>query len=85
MTTYRVAIIALLAAVTFYYAGNAGEATAITVVFNVIGSVLYYGYERLWDSISWGRRDKIAITFGQIEAKNVASSMFESDKTRSNR
>lgn len=55
MLTYRIAVLILLAAVTFYFTGNLGEATAITVVFNVCGSVVYYVYERLWNSIDWGK------------------------------
>ena len=58
MLTYRIAVIAILAEVTFYFTGNAGEATAISVVFNIAGSLVYFGYERLWDSIGWGRIEK---------------------------
>jgi len=53
---YRVVVIALLAAVTYAFTGNAGETTLITIVFNAAGSVVYYGFERLWDSIRWGKR-----------------------------
>ncbi len=63
MLSYRAVIVALLAAITFYFTGNAGEATAITIVFNVGGSLVYYGYERLWDSISWGKK-----TQGDVDA-----------------
>jgi hypothetical protein len=44
MSSYRIAVVALLAAVTYYFTGNAGEATAISVVFNVAGSAVYYAY-----------------------------------------
>jgi uncharacterized membrane protein len=53
--TYRIVVIALLAAITFYFTGNAGEATVITILFNVGGSIAYYTFERLWDAIPWGR------------------------------
>ena len=53
--SYRVIIIALLAAVTFTFTGNAGETTVITVVFNIGGAVIYYVFERLWDAIEWGK------------------------------
>jgi uncharacterized membrane protein len=53
--TYRIAVIALLAFITYFFTGNAGEATGITLVFNVGGTVIYYLYERLWDAINWGK------------------------------
>ncbi len=55
--SYRVVAIALLAAVTYYFTGNAGQSTVISLIFNVAGSVAYYGFERVWDVISWGKRD----------------------------
>ena len=53
--SYRVVVAALLAAVAYAFTGNAGQTTVITVVFNAGGTVVYYGYERLWDAITWGR------------------------------
>jgi uncharacterized membrane protein len=47
--------VALLAGITFYYTGNAGEATTITILFNAGGTLVYYALERLWDSVEWGR------------------------------
>ena len=55
MLSYRIGAAALLAGITFYLTGSTGETAFVTVVFNVGGSVVYYGYERLWDAISWGR------------------------------
>jgi len=55
MASYRVVVIALLAAITYYFTGNAGQSTIISVVFNVAGSFVYYAYERLWGAIRWGR------------------------------
>ena len=52
---YRVVAIALLAGITFYYTGSAGETGVITVLFNVIGTVAYYGLERIWEFVPWGR------------------------------
>ena len=57
MLSYRIAVIALLEAITFYFTGNAGEATAITIVFNIGGSLIYYEYERLWDAVAWGKKE----------------------------
>ena len=48
--------IALLAAISYYFTGNAGEATTITILFNVGGTLAYYSLERLWESLDWGRR-----------------------------
>jgi uncharacterized membrane protein len=53
--TYRISAIALLAALSYYYTGDAGEATTITILFNAGGMVIYYALERLWDAIDWGR------------------------------
>jgi len=52
---YRVVAIALLAGISYYYTGNAGEAGLITILFNASGTVAYYGLERLWESVEWGR------------------------------
>jgi uncharacterized membrane protein len=52
---YRLVAIALLAGTTYYYTGSAGEATTITILFNVVGTVAYYGLERLWEYVLWGR------------------------------
>jgi len=52
---YRVVAIALLAAISYYYTGNAGEAGLITILFNASGTAAYYGLERLWESVEWGR------------------------------
>jgi uncharacterized membrane protein len=52
---YRVVAIALLAGITYYFTGSAGEATTITALFNIAGTIAYYGLERLWESVLWGR------------------------------
>ena len=52
---YRFVAIALLAGITYYYTGSAGEATTITILFNVMGTVAYYGLERIWEDVFWGR------------------------------
>ena len=52
---YRVWAVALLAAISYYFTGNAGEATTITILFNVGGTLAYYGLERLWEGLNWGR------------------------------
>jgi uncharacterized membrane protein len=54
--SYRAIVAAMLALLTYYFTGNAGTTTIITVIFNLGGTAVYYGFERLWDSINWGRR-----------------------------
>jgi uncharacterized membrane protein len=54
--SYRVVVVALLAVITYALTGNPGEATMITILFNTGAAVIYYGFERLWCSISWGVR-----------------------------
>ncbi|MDA4123907.1 MAG: DUF2061 domain-containing protein [Thaumarchaeota archaeon] len=54
--TYRVVIAALLALIAFYFTGNPAQTTVITITFNLGGAAVYYGFERLWDAIDWGRR-----------------------------
>lgn len=51
---YRVLMIVITVAVAFWFTGNTGEALSIGLVANVVKTGTYYGYERLWDRISWG-------------------------------
>jgi uncharacterized membrane protein len=52
---YRVIVGVMLALLTFYFTGNPGTTTIITVLFNVGGTAVYYGFERFWDTVNWGR------------------------------
>lgn len=51
---YRALMIVITVAVAFWFTGNTGEALSIGLVANVVKTGTYYGYERLWDRISWG-------------------------------
>lgn len=51
---YRVLMIVVTVVVAFWVTGNTGEALSIGLVANAIRTGIYYGYERLWDRISWG-------------------------------
>jgi len=51
---YRVLMVLITVAVAFSITGNTGEALSIGLVANVVKTGTYYGYERLWDRISWG-------------------------------
>ena len=73
MIAYRVLVFALLAAVTYYFTGNASQTTVISVVFNVAGSLAYYVYERLWDAIPWGKSAP-GILSGRVAITSTAAS-----------
>lgn len=51
---YRVLMVVITVLVAFGVTGNTGEALSIGLVANVVKTGTYYGYERLWDRISWG-------------------------------
>lgn len=51
---YRTVMVIITIVVAFAFTGNTGEALSIGVVSNVIKTATYYGYERLWDRVSWG-------------------------------
>jgi uncharacterized membrane protein len=60
MVSYRIVIVILLMAITYYFTGDLGQTTTISVVFNVAGSIVYYVYERGWGKIEWGKRTTLA-------------------------
>jgi len=72
---YRVWAIALLAAITYYYTGNAGEATTVTILFNLGATLAYYGLERLWESMNRGRTamglERSHVPIGLSAAKTI--------------
>jgi uncharacterized membrane protein len=51
---YRVLMVIVTVCVAFLVTGNTADALSIGLVTNVIKTTTYYGYERLWDRISWG-------------------------------
>lgn len=51
---YRVVMICITIVVAFLVTGNTGEALSIGVATNLIKTGTYYGYERIWDRITWG-------------------------------
>ena len=78
---YHVWAVAFLAAISYYFTGNAREATTITVLFNAGGTLACYGLERLWESLDWGRgasesgpRGSSALTWGKGLAAGFADS-----------
>jgi uncharacterized membrane protein len=57
--SYRVVIFALLTAITYYYTGDVGQTTVISIAFNVSGALVYYLFERLWNAVTWGKRREL--------------------------
>lgn len=51
---YRVLMVVVTVAVAFLITGNRSEALSIGVAANALTTAMYYGYERVWDRISWG-------------------------------
>jgi len=54
---YRVLMIIVTVVVAFAFTQDTGAALSIGLVSNLIKTGTYYGYERLWDRISWGLAD----------------------------
>lgn len=51
---YRAIMVTITIAVVFLFTDSAGDALGIGLVSNTIKTGIYYGYERLWDRVSWG-------------------------------
>jgi uncharacterized membrane protein len=45
--------------VAYIFTGEVADAINIGLVTNVVKTGTYYGYERLWARIEWGRRDSL--------------------------
>jgi uncharacterized membrane protein len=39
----------------YYFTGNLSVSSAITVVEAVLGMILFYIHERVWNRVSWGK------------------------------
>ena len=53
--TWRIVGIVILGLIAYEMTKDVKAMTGITLVFNVVRFVLYYGHERLWERIKWGR------------------------------
>lgn len=51
---YRLVMVVITVAVAFAVTDDVGAALNIGIVANVVKTGTYYGYERLWDRITWG-------------------------------
>lgn len=52
---WRLMGIVILAVITWAYTKDVAEVTGITLIFHGIRFFLYYGHERLWNKIDWGK------------------------------
>ena len=51
---YRAIMVAITILVAWLVVGNVSDAVNIGLVANVVKTVTYYSYERLWDHVTWG-------------------------------
>jgi uncharacterized membrane protein len=51
---YRALMVLITVLVALLVTGNTGDALSIGFATNLIKTGTYYGYERLWDRVSWG-------------------------------
>ena len=51
---YRLLMLLITVAVAWVVVGNAADALNIGIAANVVKTGTYYGYERIWDRVSWG-------------------------------
>jgi uncharacterized membrane protein len=51
---YRGLMVVITVAVALAVTDNPSEALNIGLVANLVKTVTYYTYERLWDRVSWG-------------------------------
>lgn len=54
--TWRIVGVVVLFIVSYLLTGDVPQASAITIIFNLIQIVLYYFHERAWIRIEWGRK-----------------------------
>lgn len=56
---YRLVIVTITAIVAWVIVGDAGDAVNIGIVTNAVKTATYYGYERLWDHVTWGVTSRV--------------------------
>ena len=57
--SWRVVAFVVLSIVTYIFTGSIRETGAIALVYNVLQIGIYFGHERLWDRITWGKPDPV--------------------------
>jgi len=56
--TYRMAATIALGILSWVFTKSALQTSAITIIFTILATVIYYFHERIWDKINWGRREQ---------------------------
>lgn len=51
---YRVLMVLVTIIVAWVFVGDVSDAVNIGIAANLVKTVTYYVYERLWDHITWG-------------------------------
>jgi adenylylsulfate kinase len=54
--TFRVIVVAADLVVVYAFTHQIETTVAVTIVTNISSTLLYYGHERVWNRIRWGRR-----------------------------
>lgn len=54
--TYRILIVISIFIITYIQTKKLNDATAITGVSAVAGTIIYYLHERVWSKIKWGKK-----------------------------
>ena len=57
--SWRLLAALILGGITFAVTGSWEASTLITLVYNLVQVFVYYGHERLWERIPWGRRPSL--------------------------
>lgn len=52
---WRISGFIILGLISYIFTKKWGESLTISGIFNVIRFLLYYGHERMWNKISWGK------------------------------
>lgn len=51
---YRAVMVAVSIVVAYVVVGNVTDALSIGLATNLVKTLTYFGYERIWDRIAWG-------------------------------
>ncbi|QLD89154.1 DUF2061 domain-containing protein [Natronomonas salina] len=54
---YRIFMMLITMIVAWLIVGNINDAINIGIITNILKTITYYTYERLWDHIPWGIKD----------------------------
>ena len=55
--TFRGLIVLASTVITYAITKDIEHTTLISIIFNVTATAIYYGHERLWDKIVWGKSE----------------------------